>query len=366
MKIIQVTPGYPPSIGGVQNCVKQLSEGLAKLGHEVTVFTCSGGTKNKNSESGKNPAVHYLNSWQFAHTPITLSLFFKLCSIPRDSIIHVHISQAFVPEIVYLISKIRKIPYVAHFHLDIGPSGKLGFLLPIYKRLFLMPVLKSAQKVVVLTRQYKSLIRRRYHISRRVVIIPNGVDKEFFFPTKKSTFQDNFNLLFVGRLSIQKRVDVLVASVPLIKNKITLHIVGEGELMSQINKMVTDRGLNNVILHGSKTGKRLLDFYRRADIFVLASRQEGLPLVLLEAMAGGVPIIASDVVGNHEFVGNTGLLVNPPTPENFAAQIDRLIEDKDLAHELSCRGRKRALQYSWSKIVTRFEKMYAGVPSENN
>ena len=299
MKIIQVTPGYPPSIGGVQNVAKEISVGLANMGHEVTVFTCTNGIKDIKRQTEKNLTVYYLKDFVFAHTPVVPMLFFRLLLIPTDSIMHVHISKAFIPEIVYLISKIRKIPYVAHFHLDVEPSGRLGFLLPIYKMIFLRRVLKNANKVVVLSTRYKDLMKNKYGLTKRILVIPNGVGEEFFLAKRKTAVRDDFNLLFVGRVSIQKNVACLVEAVSLVKNKTTLNIVGEGELLLQIEKMITKRRLINVILHGGKTGKELIDFYRKADIFLLASKQEGLPLVLLEAMAASVPVISSDVICNH-------------------------------------------------------------------
>jgi glycosyltransferase involved in cell wall biosynthesis len=97
----------------MEHIAKEISESLAKRGHQVKVFT---------------------SDWEFAHTPIIPSLFFKLLKILKDSIMHIHIAQAFIPEVVYLISKIKKIPYIAHIHGDTKPSGKFGFLLSLYKR----------------------------------------------------------------------------------------------------------------------------------------------------------------------------------------------------------------------------------------
>ena len=260
--------------------------------------------------------------------------------IHKDSIMHIHAAQAFIPEVVYLISKIKKIPYVVHIHLDVGPSGKLGFLLPLYKKVILKRVLKSASKIIVPGKEYRTLINKKYDILENIMIIPNGVGEEFFV-NKENVSSKHTNLLFVGRLDVQKNVPKLIDVASLIKSKVVLHIIGDGEKKKEIEKLISDKNLKNVILHSKKTGKGLINFYKNADIFILTSDIEAMPLVLLEAMASGTPIVASDVIGIREPLGETGILVRPPTPENFARAIDNLIEDKILINTLSKRGRKK-------------------------
>lgn len=360
MKVVQVVSYYPPHLGGMQNVAREISERLAIKGNQVEVFTSDTGCKKGKLRSTKNLKIHYLKSWEFAHTPIIPSLFFKLLKISKDSIIHVHIAQALVPEVVYLVSKIKKIPYVVHIHLDVRPSGKLGFLLPLYKKVILKKVLKSASKIIVLSKEYKTLINKKYNILENIVIIPNGIGEKFFV-NKENVSSKHTNLLFVGRLDVQKNVPKLIDVASLIKSKVVLHIIGDGEKKKEIEKLISDKKLKNIILHGKKTGKDLVNFYKNADIFILTSVHEGLPLVLLEAMASCTPIVASDVIGIREFVKKTAILVNPTTPENFARAIDNLIENKKLINTLSKRGRNKAKIYNWNKIVEKFEDVYQSV-----
>lgn len=366
MKIIHVISYFPPHLGGMEACAKEIAERLARKGHQIEVYTSDIGCKNERLKSAKDFKIRYLKSFEFAHTPIIPNLFFKLLKIPKYSIIHLHLVQSFVPEIVWLVSKIRKVPYIAHVHLDVGPSGKLGSLLPLYKRLFLKRVLSRASKVVCLTEEYEKFINKKYGIIKnKIITIPNGVSEKFLI-SKKDINSNNINLLFVGRLSIQKNVPRLINAISLLKGKATLHIVGSGEKENEIKKLISDKKLNNVILHGKKVGRDLVNFYKSADIFILPSDREGLPLVLLEAMASGTPIIASSVMGIREFVGDAGILVNPPTPKKFAMAIDELIENKEKRNTLSIRGREKVKQYDWNKIVKKFETVYREVLNENN
>ena len=361
MRVIQIVSYYPPCIGGMQNVVREISERLAEKGHQVEVFTSDIGCKKGKLRSTKNLKIHYLKSFEFAHTPIMPSLFFKLLKISKDSVMHVHIAQALVPEIVCLISKIKKIPYIAHVHGDIQPSGKYGFLLLLYKKLFIKRILSKAEKVVCLSKEYKQFIFKKYRIIKsKIIVIPNGVGKEFFMKKEKKLNKIP-NLLFVGRLSVEKNIPELIEAVSLLKKRVTLHIVGEGEKNEELKKLILGKKMKNVILHGQKTGRELISFYKHADIFLLASSYEGQPLTLLEAMASQTPIIASNRRGISEIIGNVGILVSPPTSKNFASAINSLIENRKLIDVLSKRGRKKANNYDWDKIVEEFEDVYETV-----
>src|SRR5437667_8635703 len=126
-------------------------------GYTVSVYTPNIGYSRKALSNAK-VRVYYLKSIEIAHTPIIFTLFFRLLALPRHSLIHLHVAQAFSPEIVYLISKLRGIPYIAHIHLDVDASGPWGFLLGPYKKLFLKPVLKSAAKLICVSEAQKKLI----------------------------------------------------------------------------------------------------------------------------------------------------------------------------------------------------------------
>src|SRR5258708_7955246 len=159
--IIHVISYYPPHLGGMENCAAQIAEGFVDKGYAVSVYASDKGYSRNAGISSKSH-VHYLKSIEFAHTPIIFTLFFWLLTLPRHSLIHLHIAHAFSPEIVYLISKLRGIPYIAHIHLDVDPSGPFGFLLAIYKKIFLKRVLKSAAKIICLSELQKKFIASKY------------------------------------------------------------------------------------------------------------------------------------------------------------------------------------------------------------
>src|SRR5450631_702592 len=116
--IVHVTSYYPPHLGGMENVAAQLAERFVDKGYAVSVYTSNIGYLS-DAVIRSEVEVHYLKSLEFAHTPVIFTLFFRLLALPRHSLIHLHVAQAFSPEVVCLISKIRGIPYVAHIHLDV-------------------------------------------------------------------------------------------------------------------------------------------------------------------------------------------------------------------------------------------------------
>lgn len=367
MKILQITSSYPPSVGGVQNCVKEISERLFNNGNQVEVFTSDIGSKlHKNITTGK-VMVHYMKGFRVANTNIIPFLFIKLLlrKFSKDTILHVHIAQAFVPEVTYLISLIRRVPYIAHYHTNVEASGKLGFLLGYYKKYILKRVLSKANRVICLNNYQKEFIILKFGISSdKIIIIPNGVSEEFFEKKELQKDKDVTRVLYVGRLSKEKNVDNLVNAILKTKNNIRFDIVGEGDQREVIENIIRMYGAKNIFLHGSIEHNKIRNFYKSANILLISSDYEGLPLSVLEAMAMGVSIIGAKVRGISELVENTGILVSPPTAENFAREIDRLIDNKEEMIKLSVLGNQKATRYDWEIICINITKIYEEVFNE--
>jgi glycosyltransferase involved in cell wall biosynthesis len=358
--IIQIISYYPPHLGGMENCAAQIAEGLVDKGYPVEVYTSDAGCSQIALPASK-AHVHYLKCVEFAHTPVIFTLFFKLLSIPRFSVMHLHVSQAYSPEIVYLISKLKKIPFIAHIHLDVDASGPFGFLLKPYKKVFLKRVLQSASKIICLSEPQKKLIADKYALPlHAITVIPNGVGEIYF--THK-TVQENTvpHLLFVGRLAPQKNLPLLLEAIAQMKEKVHLDIVGEGEDRSNIEALIIKQRLQNVILHGKKTGQELIDLYKSADIFVLPSFKEGISLSMLEALAAGLPVVASDSPEIREILAGCGLLIKDPTAANYAKALDAIVSNKSSVQKLSALSVQKARSYSWLKVLDSIEGVYQEV-----
>ena len=336
---------------------------LKQKGWDVIVYTSSIG-RNSIINKFKLFPIFSLRAFEIAHTPVIFSMFFRLLILKKPAIIHVHIAQAFVPEIVYLASKIRSIPYVAHVHLDVDESGVFGFLLRPYKKLFLTHVLKNAKKVICLSETQKLAIIKKNNIKKdNIKIIPNGVSKLYFSKTKRN-FAPPFHILFVGRLAKQKNLPFLLNAIAKMKQKVILDIVGSGDERKVLEKLVIKYNISNIVFHGDKRGIELLKIYKYANILAMTSTKEGVSLVVLEAMAQGLPIVSSDVEGMRELVKDCGLLVKSPTPIAFANVIDSLIANPTLMTTLSKNSMIKAAGYSWKNTVKKIEDLYEEIFKE--
>jgi glycosyltransferase involved in cell wall biosynthesis len=358
--IAQLAAYYPPHLGGLEMVAQQISRLLAQRGYRITVLTSNIGAKNFSEENANsNYRVHRMSSWEVAHTPVIWRLPFQLMALPPKTILHIHIAQAGLPEIAFLIAKLKKFPLIAHFHLDVGPSGRLGRLFLLYKRYCLGPILRRMDKIIVFSKEQSELIKAKYGIKEeRIVIIPNGVGDEFFSTAPRKMPHHPLRLLYVGRLDAQKRVDHLIQAMAMLTIPARLVIVGDGERRDALEKLADELKLKNISFEGRKNSDELVTYYHNSDIYLTASDREGMSLVALEAMASGLPMIGSDVIGTRELFKGVGLLVREPYAENFASAITNLWNKHAEFENLSRQSIAKAKIYSWNTLIDKLEAAY--------
>lgn len=367
-RIIHVSYAYPPAIGGLEQVAYQLATAQAEAGLPVSVITSDKGRDRKKKLSDAIPVTR-LKSFVIANTTIIPGLLGRLLKLKPTDTVHLHIAQAFSPEIVWLASKFRGFKYVSHVHLDIPPSGWAGFLLRIYKPFVLGKVLRDAHAVAVFTAEQKKTLSARYNVvPASVHVIPNGVASDYFMAPRR-TMHKKPRLLFVGRLSYQKNLTQLLDALDGISEQFETTIVGDGELKRELKAHARKLQLKNVTFTGFAQGKKLRSFYEQADIFVLPSEREGMPLVLLEAMAAGLPIVATRVTGNKDVVKHrkNGLLVPYGNPQALRTALTKLAADKPLYRSMSRAASEMAQAFTWDKVKESFLKAYptnAIAPSE--
>ncbi len=357
--VAQVTPFYPPHIGGMENVAQTLAELLAKR-HDVDVFTTTCGSEGAPTrECTKGMRVRRFRGWELAHTPFSPGLVLRLLLLHRRAIVHAHVAQAFLPEVLWLTSALRRRPYIIHFHLDVDPSSQFGVLLPGYKRLVLGPVLRRAAAVIALSQDQSSFLVKHYRVRpARVTVVPNGVSSSFYRRLETSwTSSGPLRLLFVGRLDAQKNVPRLLDAMSYVSSPVDLVLVGDGEQRGLIRDQLERLDLSNVRLAGAQRGEDLLRWYQWANAFVLPSDKEGMPLVLLEAMAAGLAIISTDVPGSRGVLEGVGLLA-APQPRALGAAIQRVAADPHLRSELAARSLQRGRSHSWDERIVELERIY--------
>lgn len=364
--VVMVSSVYPPHLGGLENVVQGLADALALTRPVDVLTTTSGAGDAPRSERRGRLAVRRYRSLEVAHTPLAPGLLAGLLRAPRSAIVHAHVAQAFTPEAVWLTSLLRRRRFIVHFHLDIDASGRAGWVLPAYKRLIFGRVMRAAERVVVLSDEQAGFVRERYSVRpERIVVVPNGVAPTGEAdPAERTGVGDDdagrLRLLYVGRLAAQKNIPRLIDAFSLVTEPVAFAIVGDGEDRAWLDRTIAERGLTDVRVVGPRREGALAAWYRWADAFVLASDKEGMPLVVLEAMAAGLPVVATDVPGTRELVGGVGLLAEPD-PAALAAAIDRIAREPELRAELGRRSRACAAQNTWESRLTVLEDVYAQV-----
>jgi phosphatidylinositol alpha-mannosyltransferase len=198
-------------------------------------------------------------------------------------------------------------------------------------------------------------------------IIPNGIDYDRFAqpgPPLEKYREGGPNVLFVGRLEPRKGLKYLLGAMTRVWDHFPtarLIVVGSGPLLDDYRKLVEANRLQNVEFTGFVSGDELPLYYRSCDVFCAPSTgQESFGIVLLEAMAAGKPLVASDIPG-YRFVVNhgvEGLLVPPKDEQGLALSLVRLLSDGELRAKMGAAGRSRAQQFSWDKIATRVLAFY--------
>ena len=198
-------------------------------------------------------------------------------------------------------------------------------------------------------------------------IIPNGIEFDRFAnsasPIKE--FDDGrINLLFVGRMEKRKGLRYLLSAYAELKwdyPELRLIVVGPGEPDDESQRLMGERSLTDVVFTGRVSNEALPAYYQAADIFCSpATGGESFGMVLLEAMAAGVPTVATAISGYREVVthGVDGLLSTPSDPIAFARAIRTLIEDPNLRAQMGAAGQIKAHGYRWSEVANRVLDFY--------
>ena len=216
------------------------------------------------------------------------------------------------------------------------------------------------RRVICVSRAVSDRLINDYEFPEgRTVVVRNGVDLTHYSASGNGNrgkdddmpVTSEYNVLCVARLSTEKRIDTLLEAMAKVLRKMPrckCTIVGDGPLKENLLQKAEELGLSDSIRFIGHVDE-VRPFYEAADLFVLSSAKEGLPLVLLEAMAFAVPCIATNVGGNAEVIAHdeTGLIVEPGNPEELANAILDLIANADLRRQMGEQGKKR-VQYHFN------------------
>tara|TARA_Y100000310_G_C20669951_1_gene809686 strand:+ start:1319 stop:2464 length:1146 start_codon:yes stop_codon:yes gene_type:complete len=375
MKIAHICPFYTPTIGGVKQVVEELAKRQIKQGHEVHIFTSDWDKDNRIEKKEEiiekihvHRCFHILRIANFA--TIWPSVFNKLLKEKPD-IIHTHVFGHVHFILSALASKIMKIPHIHTTHCpwtDAHRSipGRIGVFLSynIFSRL----ALKFTNKVIAITPWEINFIKKFGGKENQIIVLPNGMNKLFFKKIKNNNFKKKNKIkgdlvLFFGRLNIIKGPDKFVEIAKMIlkeKKDITFVIRGPDEGMKETVKKLIGNEKRIMLLNETRDRNEIIKMYQSADVFVLPSFREGLPLTLFEAMATGLPIVASPVNGVPYEVKEpeNGFLVNFGKNEKFKERIIKILDNPGLRKKIRNNNLKKAKNYSWEIIANKTLKLY--------
>ena len=258
--------------------------------------------------------------------------------------------------------KAGKLPYIISLRgSDVpGQHGRLQLdykiLAPVFRAIW-----KNASALVACSDGLKERAMR-FLPSVPIDVIGNGVDLDRFFPTGTAEKSEVLRLLTVGRLSVTKRIEMLIDTVEILYRtacKLHLTIVGGGQMERQLRKIVTERELGDVIeITGRMDSEKIPEVYRQNDIFISASMQEGMSNAMLEAMATGLPIVTTRCEGLAELIDGNGLIVEQDSAEEIAKAVKRLTEDSGLYKQMSTAARKQAEKFDWANVASSYMEKY--------
>ena len=375
MKIAHITNRYPPAIGGVEEYVKSISDRLVNRNNEIYIFT-SHLKKNDSREKLGTPCYFYkknleiLRFFSFSFPgalvyPIFPTLPFILLRKNVD-IIHAHGYWYYPADISGFISRIKRVPFVFNPYFYKRYSWKWD----LYKK-FLGEHTMRADVIIVISEWEEKLINNEGFNFRRMELIPPGINLEEFEHTEFNVFEkykliDRKVVLFVGRIAYIKGIDVLIKAAPHVLKKdpdTVFFIIGPdfGE-KNKLELIIKDMNLEkNFIFAGELSRKEIISAYKNASIFVLPSRYEAFGIVLIEAMASKLPIVATDCSAIPYVIkdGKNGLLFSIDDSNELAEKIILLLENNRLKNEIIANGFKIVKEkYNWEKSVTKLEKIY--------
>lgn len=364
MRIIQVSPYSWDALGGVQIHIRQLTKHLQKRGHEVLVLA-PGDTPGWQEGAcivGRTFDIHTNGSVaRLAFAPSTMKALEDAMNDFAPDVVHVH--EPFALSVGLKAVWSSPAPVVATFHSYFARETLQGRLYSAAAPL-LRPTWKLLARRLAVSQAARHSAKGRLG-KGNVTIVPNGVDVERFARAAPAAgLPPGRKLLFVGRLEPRKGLPFAMEAFAQLAPRypdLQFLVVGDGPERDAIDLLPLSLR-KRVHMLGNVSDDALPTYHRASDIFVApATGGESFGIVLVEAMAAGLPIVASNIVGYREVArdGRESLLVKPADPQALATGISRLLDHPEECARLGANGSQRALDFAWERIVDELETVYA-------
>ncbi len=373
MKILEVCP-YSAGICGVWTRVLEESKRLSKSGFSIRIFS-SNFEKGTNKKVALKDKVENLDIQRFSSIKLGGESFMhfnfkkEALEYSPDIIIvhnyrHLHTTQA-----LKIAKKLRKngkkckIFLVTHAPFpegDITRSTLAKIIVKLYD-FFIGPItLNKFDKILAISHWEIPFLIKAGARKEKIIYLPNGIPDEFF--TQKRIKRDENKVLFLGRISPKKKIETLIEAMPYLKDKkVFLEIVGPKE--EAYYKKIKESIKKNKVENRIKFSEPIYDLKKKiekidsAKIYVLASRVEGMPQSLIEAMARGKIVIGSDSLAIKDLIKNreNGFLFEFDNPKDLAEKIEIALKQKN--EKIKENAKKSVKEFSWNEVI----KKYVGI-----
>lgn len=371
INVVMLGALFSKPFGGPVKHINCLASHLDKNEVELHLVTFGSETKRYTENDF---LVHVLRHRFFAPFNVPLEVLLLVREILRIDPDIVHVQGTYFPYSTAAAMLINRYPTLITVH---GITRKEI----LFKKHVESPVRLVFEKVISIPLEHFAITRiphivattpysQRYlkiYTHSNFHIISNGVDKDFFNLRSQKNVRARHELLFVGNFVPRKGIFVLLKSLKkLVREKglsVRLTVVGSvaGKLVNLINSYIQSNGLmSHIRFTGFVDKAKLLQEYSKCTLLVLPSFEEGQGIVLLEAMASGKPVVASNVGGITYTVenGNTGLLCRVGDVDDFTEKVSTLLGDKELTEDMGRAGRRKAKEFTWEEIAKRTLLLY--------
>ncbi|WP_462324926.1 glycosyltransferase [Desulfoplanes sp.] len=384
IRVAMFTNNYLPFIGGVPIAIHRLAAVLKKLGHAVLIVAPR--------YEQKSPTEHERDVFRLpcftrptADKGVVVPNIFSLAALKKirtfsPEIIHIH-HPFWMGTLGLWIARRLKIPAVYTYHTRLE---YYSYAVPLPKTLFrnflahaLVRRIGNRCDAVVVPTEASEHYLRMIGVKTSIFVVPTGIETDRFGPYPKTERVDlrarlgikNHELVLVSasRLSVEKNIDFLLQAIDQLARdcpkQFKLVLIGEGPEKTRLARVATQSGLQDTIIFaGSVSPERMPLYYTLGDVFVFASTSETQGMVILEAMAGGMPVVAVRASGIDDFVinGVTGF----KTTEHrnvWAKKVRILLEDDRLRQQMSAHAASLAEKYGMDTFGVRMERVYAHV-----
>lgn len=379
MKILVISHEYPPIGGGGANACLFLTREFAKAGHEVTILTASFGQLPKEEVTPEGVTIKRVKckrkheaSSSFAEMfSYLLAAWKKAGTLVRQNQFDFCLVFFGIPSgpLAFYLKKRYNLRYLIRSGGGDIPGTQKRFDI-IYKILSpaLRTIWKQSEGIVA---NSEGLKKRAQNFESRypVYVVENGVDADYFKPAPDKRIDSIVNILFVSRLIERKGLQYIIPKLNTIQKQVKektgrnvrLTIVGDGPYKEHLEHLVDEYACRDSVLFMGKKDKNELDvIYQSADLFILPSQWEGMPNVVLEAMASGLPIVMTPCEGSGELITDNGYISDL---EHFDSKIIQLCVDEKLRAQMSQNSMKAVKErFSWQRAAKKYLELMNAKP----